>query len=325
MTEDLVLPVPEALAAMYLVPVPMPAQQARRIAGEAVARRIAEPLRSLTMRLIGTPGLAVAARPLSALTSVSAEDLDAAALPAGSDTEFVAFAAMPPPRPGPIHEWLARAAAAAFAADLRLPLVDAFAHQVMHADDALATLPGAPRLRHADGGFRLADWVAVQRVDRLLTTRGLGRFGLPELRLDHVPPELCQPWALALTGLGHRLHELLRRELRRGGETAFVQVPRRIDISRTDVGLAFGLDLHEDGGEALPVRLSLDPATSDTEDSYLAVDAPGDQPAAEHRRTVQAALFRQPATGAGARRERRSPRAAAARTRASAARPRRPG
>jgi hypothetical protein len=226
MTEDLVLPVPDTVAAMYLVPAPMPAQQARQMASDAVARRVAEPLRGLIRRLIGTPELPVAARPLGAFASVSADDL--AGFPAGPDTEFIAFAAMPPPRPGPIHEWLTRVAAAAFAADLGLPLVDGFARQVMRADEALATLPGAPRLKDTDGGFRLADWVAVQRTDRCLTTRGLGRFGLPELRLDEVPPELCQPWALALTGLGHRLHELLRRELRRDGEIAFVQVPDHI-------------------------------------------------------------------------------------------------
>jgi hypothetical protein len=50
---------------------------------------------------------------------------------------------------------------------------------------------------------------------------------------------------------GHRLLELLR-----GGETAFLEVPAELEIRRTDVGDAYGLNL--DGGGALPVRLTLD-------------------------------------------------------------------
>ena len=276
--ENLVLPVPGQLAAMYLVPVSMPGAAAQRVAGQAIARRVAEPLRSLARSLLGTPALAVAARPLAAFRSLSAEDLGEPA------TDVVAFATMASPRPGPVHEWLTRAASAAFAAELGLPVVDGFARQVLSAGEALATLPGAPRLTHVGGGFRLADWVAVRQAGQCLTTCGLGRFGLPELRLDDVPPELHPAWTIALTGLGSRLLELLRRELRgalrRGGETAFVQVPDQIEISRVDVGAAYGLDLTQDT-EVLPVRLSLDPATTDELESYLTVQTtPFGQPVA---------------------------------------------
>ena len=276
MTENLVLPVPGQLAAMYLVPVSMPGAAVQRVAEQAIARRVAEPLRSLARSVLGTPALAVAVRPLAAFRSLSAEDL---AEPA---PDAVAFATMASPRPGPVHEWLTRAASAAFAAELGLPVVDGFARQMLPADEALATLPGAPQLTHVDGGFRLADWVAVRQAGQCLTTCGLGRFGLPELRLDDVPPELHPAWTIALTGLGGRLLELLRRELRgalrRGGEAAFVQVPDQIEISRVDVGAAYGLDLTQDA-EVLPVRLSLDPAITDELESYLTVQtSPFGQP-----------------------------------------------
>jgi hypothetical protein len=316
MTEDLVLPVPDTLPAMYLVPVSMPDAQAQRVAQAAVARRVAEPLRSLTRRLIGTPALAVALRPLSAFSSLSAQDLASDDSVASDETEFVAFAAMTPPRPGPVHEWVTRAASAAFAAELDLPIVDAFARRVLSADGALSTLPGAPRLTDVDGGFRLADWVTVQRAGQCLTTKGFGRFGLPELKVDHVPPEAHPSWTIALTGLGHRLLDILRCELRRG-EAPFVQVPAQIEISRTDVAAAYGVDLREDGA-GLPVRLSLDLAITDELESYLSVDSPRDQPAGEHRLALQATLFG-PGTGT-ARRASKQPRTGASAARAQRAR-----
>jgi len=300
MTEDLVLPVPDELPAMYLVPVSMPDGHAQRIAAAAVARRVAEPLRGLTRRLIGTPALVVALRPLAAFSSLPPEQIAADGIAPSADSEFVAFAAMSAPRPGPVHEWITRAAAAAFAADLDLPIVDAFTRRVLNADDALATLPGATRLTDVDGGFRLADWVMVQQAERCLTTKGLGRFGLPELKADDVPLELHPAWTVALTGLGHRVLELLRCELRRDSQAPFVQVPAQIDITRTDVGAAYGLELLE-GGRTLPVRLNLDPAITDAQDSYLSVDAPDNQPTAAHRLSVQATLFSEPAPASGKR------------------------
>jgi hypothetical protein len=276
----------------------MPDGHAQRIAAAAVTRRVAEPLRSLTRRLIGTPALVVALRPLAAFSSLPSEQIAADGIAPGADGEFVAFAAMSAPRPGPVHEWITRAAAAAFAADLDLPIVDAFTRRVLNADDALATLPGAARLTDVDGGFRLADWVIVQQAEQCLTTKGLGRFGLPELKADEVPFELHPAWTIALTGLSHRLLKLLRCELRRDSQAPFVRVPAQIDISRTDVGAAYGLELVQ-GGETLPVMLNLDPAITDAQDSYLSVDAPDNQPTAAHRLSVQATLFSEPGRADG--------------------------
>ncbi len=291
MTEDLVLPVPEMLPAMYLVPVSMQRERAIELTGAALVRHVAEPVRGLTRRLLRTPALVITQR--------------AAEVP---DGEVIAFAALNPPRPGPVHEWTTRAASAAFAAELGLPLLDAFARQAMTAAEALGTLPGAPRLAAVGGGFRLADWVEVRQDERCLTTHGLGRFGLPELRLDDVPPELHPWWTVALTALGHRLLDLLRRELRRGA-AAFVRVPELIGIRRTDIGSAYGLAL-ADAGASVPVRLSLDPSVTDRLESHLSVDP------AEHLLTISSTLL---ATGGAAPRARRSRHAAAARRRGAAA------
>jgi hypothetical protein len=277
MMEDLVLPVPEMLPAMYLVPASMPRDRALELTGAALGRHVAEPVRGLTRDLLGTPALVVSPRPTE--------------IP---DRDVIAFAALNPPLPGPVHEWITRAAAAALAAELGLPLIDAFARQGLTAAEALGTLPGAPRLAAVDGGFRLADWVEVREDEQCLTTHGLGRFGLPELRLDDVPSELHPWWAVALTALGHRLLELLRRELRRGA-AAFVQVPELIGIRRADIGSAYGLGLAE-AGDPVPVRLSLDPSVTDRLETHLTVD-PG-----EHRLTIDRTLLARgmPATGGAA-------------------------
>jgi hypothetical protein len=302
MTEDVTLPVPDALPAMYLVPAAISGPAAERAARAAVATRVAEPLRGLTMRMLGTSALLIAPRLVTELSSMwplrpAPDEMPAPLARAARDaTELIAFAALLPPSPGPVHEWITRAAAAAFAAELGLPVVDAYLRRACTADVALASLPGAAELAGVGGGFRLADWLLVQYDKHCLMTRGLGRFGLPELKVDQVPPELRAPWVLALTGLGHRLLELLRYELRRGsssgGETAFVQVPAELMISRADIGLAYGCDLGED--PVLPVSLSLDPAITDLQDSYLTLDAP-EGPAVDHRRALGAALLGRPA------------------------------
>ena len=298
MTEDLVLPVPDTLPAMYLVPASMPEPQALRTIVTAVEARVAEPLRRLTTGLLATGAVMVARRLPDELPFLRALHPAAAGLSpeqaAAADTapEYVAFAALLPIRPGPVHEWATRAAAGALADALSLPVVDAFCQRAFSAEAALASLPGAPELADVGGGFRLADWVTVQHDGPVLATHGLGRFGLPELRVDQVPPELRAPWVLALTGLGHRLLELLRCRLRRGGETAFVQVPAELMISRADIGLAYGCDLGDD--PVLPVMLSLDPAVTDQQDTYLTLDAP-EGAAVDHRRALGAALLGRPA------------------------------
>lgn len=298
MTEDLVLPVPDTLPAMYLVPAAMPEPHALRTIITAVQAQVAEPLRRLTTGMLTAGAVMVAQRrpddlPFLHALQPAADDVPPEqAAAANTAPEYVAFAALLPIRPGPVHEWATRAAAGAFAAALGLPVIDAFCQRAFSADDALASLPGAPELADVGGGFRLADWITVQHDGPTLSTHGLGRFGLPELKVSDVPDGLHGMWMLALNGVGHRLLERLRCELRRGGETPFVQVPARLAIRRADIGNAYGLDL--DGGGALPVRLALDPAVTDQRTSYLTLHAPDNTSPAEHRAALQAALLETP-------------------------------
>lgn len=66
-----------------------------------------------------------------------------------------------------------------------------------------------PRLDPAADPDRTADWFVFARVpggDAVSTeTRGLARFGLPELRVVEIPASDIPAWDAALTGLAHRL------------------------------------------------------------------------------------------------------------------------
>lgn len=269
MAEAVLLPVPEALPALYLVPAGVPDEQAERVAEAAITRRVAPPLRELTLSALGTSVLVVAVRPLSDFSVAEPGGVERDE----DEPEVVAFASRAAPWPGPVHEWVARASAASVAADLDLPVLDCFANILLDPDEALATLPGAPDLAAVPGGFRLADWVMVRRAGPCLTTCGMRRFGLPELTVDEVPPDLDEAWRMVLIAVGARVLEHLRCALRGGSPGAFVELPAELGVGRRDVAVGLGLPL-ADGERVLPVRIGVEPVVAGTLASYLVVDAP---------------------------------------------------
>ncbi len=92
-----------------------------------------------------------------------------------------------------LQEWQARGPAAALAAGLGAPVLDAQAPQILTAGDALAGLPDTaltmPATRSDDvtAALPFGAWVRVHDVGHLdvmaVTTDGMRRFGLPELRM----------------------------------------------------------------------------------------------------------------------------------------------
>lgn len=311
MSDVVFLPVPDVLPALYLVPAEVAHEDAERMAEAAIARHVAEPLRTLALSALGTKVLAVAVRPLSDFSIRGP-----GASRDGEALDVVAFASRSTAWPGPVHEWVTRAAAASVAADLGLPVLDCFASTLLDPDDALTTLPGAPDLAGVPGGFRLADWVVAQRIGACLTTCGMRRFGLPELTVDEVPPDLHAAWTMMLMAAGAKVLEHLRCALRRaarGGEPgAFLELPAEFGVGRRDIAIGYGLPLADDE-RVLPVRLSVEPMVGRTLASYLVVDSPAGVRTAEHRGAVRE-LVTVPASASGAaRRERRNQHAAAAR------------
>src|SRR5260370_3315557 len=142
--------------------------------------------------------------------------------------EFVVIRALSVPGWPPMHEWAGRACAAVLAAHVGVPLVDTGTPGGLATDAALRSLPG-------DGGrFRLADWMLVFQSagsgGLWTTTLGLGRFGLPQVQVRNVPPQLGKAWARGPAGLASRPLRTRRNPLRDRAQPAFDHLPPLVDV-----------------------------------------------------------------------------------------------
>lgn len=276
MAEDLILPVPRLLTATYVVPAALEgdAAQARIIA--AFEGRVAEPLPPVASKLLD----AGAAR-LVSMDSMPPLPIDFQrylGVPdelvsrVNSAAKSLAVSVTWTPGWPPMHEWAGRACAAALADDLGVPLVDTFIPQVLTAGKALASLPGAPPR------LKLSEWVLVFQSagDHGLwtTTKGLGRFGLPELQSRNVPPQYGNAWVKLMTGIASRLLNEWTTALRDRGDSSSARVPAVLEVGESDVAAAYSAETV--GGGRVPVLLTFDPAPEDGADSFLTIQPPDD-------------------------------------------------
>lgn len=278
MAEDLVLPVPDLLSAAYVVPTTLAGDAAKARIDAALEGRVAEPLAPIARKLLD----AGAARLIS-MDSVPALPTDFQrylGVPAelverlnAADKSLAISVRWTPDWP-PIHEWAARACAAALADDLRVPLVDTFVPQVLAAGTALASVPGHPP-QH-----KLSEWVLVFQSagnhGLWMTTKGMGRFGLPELQVRNVPPQYGNPWTRLLSGSASNLLRLWMSALRDRGDSSFARIPAAFEVGESDVAEAYRAEAAGDG--RVPVRLTFDPAPDDGADSLLTIQPPDDYP-----------------------------------------------
>jgi hypothetical protein len=292
----LILPVPEVLSAVYLVPTWLDAAAARERAVAELSAHVPEPFAGLVAGMLeaGTVRVSDMAASEAPMLPAKLQQYHGADSPlvhgVAAASHFVAFAVTWQPGWPPVHESAARACAAAVAADLRQPVIDTFVPQVLTPERAIATLPDAsPR-------FKLIDWVLVSSSagpqGASLTTKGLGRFGLPELQVTNVPPQLSKPWAELLKGIAARLLSHWLEALRARDGATSAEVPSSLDVREADVALAY--DAEASGGGKALVRLALDPATGDRPDSFLTVQPPDDFPgsAGEYFAQASAEVFR---------------------------------
>ncbi len=86
-----------------------------------------------------------------------------------------------------------------------------------------------PHLLRSLNDFHLTDWMLLPHTSgphgSFVTTKGLARFGLPELRTENVPPDLVEPWGRLLNGLAHRVLDLWLDELPTEALTADIPRP----------------------------------------------------------------------------------------------------
>jgi hypothetical protein len=286
------------MSAVYLVPVALSAAAARERAAAGLAARVASPVGVAAQMMLDAGTVTVAAVPSSSLPPFGGRLREYRELDPGlvrvvtAAAEFVMIRAVSSPGWPPMHEWAGRACAAVLAAEAGVPLVDSATPQVLTADAALLTLPVAE-----DDRFRLADWLLVfQSAGRgglWMTTKGLGRFGLPELQVRNVPPQLGRAWTRVLNGVASRLLGIWLRALRDQAGSAFAQLPELLEVRERDIARAY--DAPGTGGPAVAVRLAFDPSPEDNADSFVSIQPPDDYPASagEFMAGVHAALFGQ--------------------------------
>lgn len=258
--ENLTLPVPETLYATYAVALTASIPDPGELAHDEIAARTEPPLRDLVLGMLGSPMVTLDQRPAAEFPPLPADLLAAygaspAALTAlDAATHILAVrAAYRPGRP-PAHEWAARAIAGAVAAARTAPVIDVFTPQILAHDHLTRSLPGP------DGAVRLTDWMLLPHTSGphgfWFTTKGLARFGLPELQTENVPPALVVPWGRVLNGLARRVLDLWQDRLPAGEQPLVVDLPETVTVGLQDIAAAQGTD--EPVRREAAVRLRLD-------------------------------------------------------------------
>lgn len=94
--------------------------------------------------------------------------------------------------------------------------------------------------------FHVPQWVRVMgdkdSDGLLMTTRGLSRLGLPELRTAGLPPYLGLAWARILTVVAFRLLQDLWTDLARDPGLTEREIPDEMPVRPYDLALALGQD-----------------------------------------------------------------------------------
>jgi len=298
--EDLILPVPTLMSAVYLVPMGLSDQAAKERAAAGLSARLASPVGVAARMMLEQGSVTIAATPSSSVPPLPTQLQEYLGVAPGlvravtEASRLVVVRALCQPGWPPMHEWAGRACAAVLASQAGVPLVDTGTSTVLTAEAALRTLPAAEGAR-----FRLADWMLVFQsagsAGLDLTTKGLSRFALPELRVRNVPPQLGNAWTQVLAGLASRLLGAWMNALGDRAEAAFAPVPAVLEVRQGDVARAYDAPVTE--GPAAAVRLTFDPSPQDEADSFLSIQPPDDYPASagEFLAGVCAALFGPPA------------------------------
>ena len=283
MADSVVLPVPDQLLAMYAVATSGSPDQ--------------ESVRDLVRTDVGltVEVVPVADAPMPPLPLLRAMGSPAADLAAVDEADSVAIVqALGDASWPPVHEFAARGAGCQLATayggvvvDLRIPRT--------------SPAPVPADVGAAVEGFRLVDWVLLPHSQKgsglWFTTKGLSRFGLPELQSHDVPGEYTGAWGAVMSGIAHVLLRDQWSGLREQPAAAFREVAAEQLLTLRDVALAYSDRARTADDPALDVgaafRIELDPATAAEDESYLAVVPPAsfDGGASAWCRHVVASVF----------------------------------
>lgn len=283
MIQNVLVEVPEVLQCVYLMPTSRPPVDVQRRA-VAAAAAWGEPLAGLVDTLVSEELVQIQVcasselplPPEELLVAFGATDSRLALLRSAS--HLVAVTGTGTPDWPPAYDWSARFVAAHLGARLDVPVLDVLVPRLVPADILLSCLPTAGR------GIALAQWVLVPQSlgpsGCYAVTKGLSRFGLPELAIVDVPPPLARPWTGVLSGIASVLLSAWRSALDMAGTEppAFVELPGEVELNEADVATAHAAT--PTGGGSARIGLRLEPAASPLQDTHLMVGPPEADPAA---------------------------------------------
>lgn len=283
------LTVPESLHAAYLVPCgpdDRPAEELLDLAldvpavGEVEQRSVAVARGMVERGLLSTERVGAPAEilpPLELLATFGAGDAELAALTASPAAIVVVTPGLL--MPGiPVHEIGARTAAARLARQVGNGLVvDLFTPRLLPAEALLPEGDDAGPLALAD--LLLVPQSAGERGN-WLTTKGLGRWGLPELQVVDVPPPVGAVWTSILTGIAAELVTRFADAVEAGTvddePPAIVEIDDRVEVSTAVMAWAYGAEADDDPVTTSVVQFTFDPSSDPDADDFLTVRAPDD-------------------------------------------------
>jgi len=279
--KQLRVPIPESLTASYLVPLPtaLTGAEARHRAIEAVDAWIGDPIRMLVLEWILSKAATIhVTESADLLAPVPQQPGGLTAEQLAHLTRACAFAQVTASSAASliaIQEWKALGPAAALAASLGAPLVDAQAMTVLSAPDALKALPDTEFSATPDDirvGLSFRPWVSFQGLAREGTywaaSEGMRRFGLPEFRVGGCERDLREELKEILSAVTFRVwSDLVAVAQTTPGATGLMSMPRillipaELDIHRKDLDRVRGAP--NQGGAAITIGLRFDPEQHD--------------------------------------------------------------
>jgi hypothetical protein len=270
------IPVPEMLAASYLVPLPaaMTEAQARHRIVDAVTTQLNGLLQVLLLDSIRRDGVII-----DVVTAVDADrqlleqpdngNLELLPQISGAPAYVVVSAASPASLVA-VHEWKARGPAAALAASIDAPLIDAINRESLDAREALASLPDASFLgapgSDIDFGFSLRPWVRFRGLAdqgrHWAVSDGMWRLGLPEFAIGGCERDLREELQEILFGLTFQVWSGLVRQAHatRDAEGLLkmprsIEIPAEITLRREDLDRAHGVPNRGGASTTIVLRL----------------------------------------------------------------------
>lgn len=274
--DDITLSVPESVDAAYLVPMPRRSGDPDEIVRSFVRRTVDGPFREALLETLDDPThtlRVVSAHdlgplPLSLLAAFGASKEQLRALKRA--TQFVIAGTAFHPCFPPMHEWMARTIAVGLAEAWESPVFDAQTPRILDVETVRQSIPDG------SGRVRVVDYVVIPQSmgDRGIwaTTKGLGRFGLPELQVQGIPPHAADAWSRVISGMCFRLLTWWWEQVQFDELPSFVSLPAELAVSTPDIAAAF---LDEVTGEerSVTLRLGLNPSQPGF-DTFLEVMPP---------------------------------------------------